>query len=258
MPFVERGGVRIYFEVVGEGPPVVLLHGAAGDRTMWRHAGYVEGLGEFTRMLVDSRGHGLSDRPGGHAAYRIEEYVADVEAVIETLGAPRVALCGYSDGAHVAASVAVNVPDRVAALVTIGWISDVGTPEERAALIQRLRSSGMPGLNAALENEEGISLPAWMREQFLATDPDVFAAEVEGFDDGERVRASLGALCAPALLVVGDAEDPEGDASKVAALLPSGKAVTLPGAGHVGAFLASEQVLPHALPVLREGFGRRR
>jgi pimeloyl-ACP methyl ester carboxylesterase len=258
MPFVERGGVRIYFEVVGEGPPVVLLHGAAGDRTMWRHAGYVEGLREFACVLVDSRGHGLSDKPGGEAAYRIEEYAADVEAVIETLGAPRVALCGYSDGAHVSASVAVNIPNRVAALVTIGWISDVGTPEERAALIQRLRSSGMPGLNAALENEEGISLPSWMREQFLATDPEVFAAEVEGFDDGERVRASLGVLCAPALLVVGEAEDPEGDAAKVAALLTSGKAVTLPGAGHVGAFLASEQVLQHALPVLREGFGRRR
>jgi pimeloyl-ACP methyl ester carboxylesterase len=258
MPFVERGGVRIYFEVVGVGPPVVLLHGAAGDRTMWRHAGYVEGLREFAGVLVDSRGHGLSDKPGGEAAYRIEEYAADVEAVIETLGAPRVALCGYSDGAHVSASVAVNIPNRVAALVTIGWISEVGTPEERAALIQRLRSSGMPGLNAALENEEGISLPSWMREQFLATDPEVFAAEVEGFDDGERVRASLGVLCAPALLVVGEAEDPEGDAAKVAALLTSGKAVTLPGAGHVGAFLASEQVLQHALPVLREGFGRRR
>jgi pimeloyl-ACP methyl ester carboxylesterase len=118
MPFVERGGLRIYFEVVGEGPPVVLLHRAAGDRTMWRHAGYVEGLGEFTCVLVDSRGHGLSDKPGGEEAYRIEEYAADVEAVIEALGVPRVALCGYSDGAHVAASVAVNIPDRMAALVT--------------------------------------------------------------------------------------------------------------------------------------------
>jgi pimeloyl-ACP methyl ester carboxylesterase len=159
MPFVEPGGVRSYFEAVGEGPPVLLLHGAAGDRTMWRHAGYVDGLEEFTRVLVDSRGHGLSDKPGGEAAYRIEEYAADVEAVIEALGVPRVALCGYSDGAHVAASVAVNIPGRVAALVTIGWISDPGTPEEQAALIQLLRSSGMPGLIAALENDESISLP---------------------------------------------------------------------------------------------------
>jgi hypothetical protein len=59
---------------------------------------------------------------------------------------------------------------------------------------------------------------------------------------------------APALLLVGAAEDPEGEAVKVAALLPAGRAVTLPGLGHVGAFLASEQALPHALQVLREGF----
>ena len=45
MPFVERDGVCIHYEVVGAGPPVVLLHGAAGDSTMWRHAGYVDGLG---------------------------------------------------------------------------------------------------------------------------------------------------------------------------------------------------------------------
>lgn len=257
MPAVERAGVRIYFEVVGEGQPVVLLHGAAGDRTMWRHAGYVDGLGEFARVLVDSRGHGLSGKPGGEAAYRLEEYTADVEAVIEALGAPRVVLWGYSSGAHLAVSVAASIPDRVAALVTIGWVSDLGTPEERAALIQLLRSSGMPGLNAALENEEGISLPPWMREQFLDTDPNVFAAEVEGFGDGKRMRASLGALCAPALLVVGATEDPEGDAAKVAAVLPAGEAVVLPGVGHVGAFLASEQVLPHASRILREGFGRR-
>jgi hypothetical protein len=105
----------------------------------------------------------------------------------------------------------------------------------------------MPGLNAALENDEDISLPPWMREQILATDPGVFAAEVEGF--GERIRASLGALRAPALLVVGAAEDPEGEAAKVAALLQD--------VGHVGAFLLSERVLPHVLRVLREGFGSR-
>ena len=55
MTFVERGGVRIHYETVGEGPPVVLLHGAAGGRTTWRHAGYMDGLFRFRCVLVDSR-----------------------------------------------------------------------------------------------------------------------------------------------------------------------------------------------------------
>jgi len=253
MPFVESDGVRIHYEVVGAGPPVVLLHGAAGDSTMWRHAGYVDGLDGFSRVLVDSRGHGLSDGPGEEAAYRLEEYAADVEAVIDALGAPSVALWGYSSGAHVAAAVAGRVPDRVDALITTGWIADLGSPEEQTELLQLLESSGMPGLNAALEQDEGISLPPWMREQFLATDPRVFAAEVKGFGDGRQVHASLSSVTAPALLLVGAAEDPGGEAANVAAHLQSGRAVTLPGVGHVGAFLATEQVLPHALQTLRAG-----
>jgi pimeloyl-ACP methyl ester carboxylesterase len=252
--FVERRGVRICFEAVGEGPPVVLLHGAAGDRTMWQHAGYVEGLDGFTRVLVDARGHGLSGKPTGEAAYRLEEYAADVEAVIDAVGVLRVALWGYSSGAHVAAVVAERVPNRVAALITTGWISDMGTPEERAGLIQLLEASGMPGLNLMLEQEEGISLPPYMCEQFLATDPKVVAAEVKSFGGGEQVRASLGVVRLPALLLVGAAEDPEGEAAKVARLLPAGRALTLTGLGHVGAFLASEQALPRALQTLREGF----
>jgi pimeloyl-ACP methyl ester carboxylesterase len=128
MIFVERDGVRIRYEVVGAGSPVVLLHAAAGDSTMWRHAGYVDDLDGFSRVLVDSRGHGLSDRPGDEAAYWLEEYAADVEAVIDALGAPGVALWGYSSGAHVAAAVAGRIPDRVAALITTGWIADMGSP----------------------------------------------------------------------------------------------------------------------------------
>ena len=254
MPFAEREGVHINFEVVGEGPPVVLLHGAAGDRTMWHHAGYVDGLEGFSRVLVDARGHGLSDKPVGETAYHLEEYAADVEAVIDAVRAPRVALWGYSDGAHVAAAVAERVPDLVAAIITTGWIADMGTPEELAALIQVLESNGMEGLNRMLEREEEISLPPWMSEQFLATDPKVVAAEVRGFGAGKQLRASLGVVRGPALLVVGAKEDPEGEAPKVVALLPAGRALTLPGVGHIGVFLASEQALPHALRTLREGF----
>jgi hypothetical protein len=60
-----------------------------------------------------------------------------------------------------------------------------------------------------------------MSEQFLATDPMVVATEVKGFGDGEQVRAYLGAVRARALLLVGAAEDPEGEAAKVASLLPA-------------------------------------
>ncbi len=58
-----------------------------------------------------------------------------------------------------AAAVAECIPDHIAALITTGWIADIGTPKEQAELIQLLDSPGMPGLDLMLEREEGISLP---------------------------------------------------------------------------------------------------
>jgi pimeloyl-ACP methyl ester carboxylesterase len=64
MRFAERDGVRIHFEVVSEGPPVVLLHGGGPH-------------------------HVASRRPTDEGAYSLEEYAADVKAVIKALRAPR-------------------------------------------------------------------------------------------------------------------------------------------------------------------------
>jgi hypothetical protein len=91
----------------------------------------------------------------------------------------------------------------------------------------------------------------------LATDPEVLIAEVRGFGDGGRVCTSLRLVRARALVLVGAEEGPEGEASSVAALIPLGRAITLAEVGHIGRFLASEQALPPALRVLREGFGSR-
>ena len=59
----------------------------------------------------------------------------------------------------------------------------------------------------------------------------------------------------PALFVVGEAEDPEGDAARAAALIPGGGAVTVAGAGHLGVLLQTDAVLRAAAPFL-EGAGR--
>jgi pimeloyl-ACP methyl ester carboxylesterase len=64
MPFADHQGIRIYFEVVGEGPPMVLAHGLGGNTTFWRGYGYVEPLKDkFRVILFEARGHGKSDKP---------------------------------------------------------------------------------------------------------------------------------------------------------------------------------------------------
>src|SRR5579864_8404252 len=120
MPFVSNHGVRVHYEVSGSGPSVVLHTGGAGDLRMWREAGYASGLGGCQCILLDHRGRGLSDRPGGLKAHRPERYVNDVVAVLDALDVPRAAFWGYSFGRRVGFELAHRHPDRVGALILSG------------------------------------------------------------------------------------------------------------------------------------------
>ena len=63
MPYVNNHGVNIHYQVDGEGPDLVLLHGFTGTLESWRWTGYVEQLhDDFRLILVDARGHGDSDK----------------------------------------------------------------------------------------------------------------------------------------------------------------------------------------------------
>ena len=72
MPKVKNGDINIYYEVEGEGPPLVMLHGFAGSLEHWRDFGYVDELKkDYKVVLIDNRGHGKSDKPHDPAMYNI-------------------------------------------------------------------------------------------------------------------------------------------------------------------------------------------
>ncbi|MFJ3311053.1 alpha/beta fold hydrolase [Streptomyces sp. NPDC086549] len=82
--------VRIAFETMGGGLPLVLSHGLFGDRTTWRSAGYVDALADSHRLgLIDARGQGGSDAPHDAESYRIDHQVDDVIAVLDELNISR-------------------------------------------------------------------------------------------------------------------------------------------------------------------------
>ena len=109
MPYVDRAGVRLYYEDAGSGPAVLLHTGGGGDGRMWELAGYTTALAGYRILLMNHRGHGRSDCPAGLRAHRMSEYAADVIAALDDAGVSRAALLGYSAGAAVAYAVA-NYP----------------------------------------------------------------------------------------------------------------------------------------------------
>ena len=86
MPYAHNGSICIHYQVAGEGPALVLLHGFSERVVDWYEAGYVDALRpDYRLILIDARGHGASDKPHDRAAYALDRRVADVTAVLDAL-----------------------------------------------------------------------------------------------------------------------------------------------------------------------------
>ncbi len=258
MPFAERAGVRIHYRDEGAGLPLVLHTGGAGDGTMWDGAGYTGRLGEFRLLVVDHRGRGQSSRVQGLAGHARAEYVQDVVAVADAAGVERFAFAGYSMGAAVGYRLASAHQSRVAALVAIGGAADPpGEPDDPAPLVAMLEAEGMPALSDAIEAEEGIALPEWLRRNFDETDAGQFALSLRAWaEEGDTTWDDLARIECPTALIAGSGEAPAGSLERMRAAIPGGATIArIEGRGHVGAFLDSEAVLSAALPVLSAGRG---
>lgn len=119
--YVERDGVRVFWESYGEGQPAILLL----PTWMLIHSRHwkmqIPFLARHHRVVTfDPRGNGRSDRPTEAALYHEREYVRDALDVLDRLGIERVVVVGFSAGAEHALVLAVDHPERVAGAVFIG------------------------------------------------------------------------------------------------------------------------------------------
>ena len=114
---VRLRGITLYYEVEGQGPPLLLLHGGAGNGMQFEKQ-----RPEFARshrlIVPDSRAQGRStDRPGPLTYHDMAE---DMVALLDTLHVRRVDVMGWSDGGDIGLDLAIHHPDRIVHLVTFG------------------------------------------------------------------------------------------------------------------------------------------
>ena len=175
MPEVKSGGVRISYDMVGDGRPLVLLHGWCGDRSWWTEPGYVDALRSDHRLLnVDIRGAGASDRPHEAAAYTADTLTGDVFAVADAEGLDRFAVWGQSYGGRIAWMAAAAAPERVAAIVTSGFWDPRPPPEKPAEIDgwdEALRHGGTSALLDRFKIDMGATFdrefPPWAQDVAL-------------------------------------------------------------------------------------------
>ena len=119
--FVERDGVKIFYEVYGDGKATILLlpPWSIVHSRCWKMQ--IPYLARHYRVITfDPRGNGRSDRPIGAKAYDEREFAADAVAVLDATGSDRAVIVGFSLGAQRSLLLATEHPARVAGVVFIG------------------------------------------------------------------------------------------------------------------------------------------
>src|SRR5918992_4959035 len=119
--YVERDGIRVFYEVYGQGEPTVLLlpTWSLVHSRHWKMQ--IPYLARHCRVVTfDGRGNGRSDRPEGAQAYAIREFAADALAVLDATRTERAVLAGVSCAALWGVMLAAEHPERVEAAAFIG------------------------------------------------------------------------------------------------------------------------------------------
>jgi pimeloyl-ACP methyl ester carboxylesterase len=127
MPRLEANGIEIGYDAVGDGPPLILLHGLACGRRMWRrHMALLKD--RFRVIACDLRGHGETDAPADADEYSGEHLARDFIAFLDRLGIAKAHVVGFSMGGGPAMALALRQPQRIGALVLAGVGSGADNP----------------------------------------------------------------------------------------------------------------------------------
>lgn len=228
--------VHIAFQVLGAGPPLVVIPGGMSHLELrWQRAAGARQchlLAAFARtILLDKRGTGLSDRANDLPIHA--EQAADVVAVMDAASVDRGILFGVLDGAAITVHAAVRHPDRVAGLVLYAPARNIldepaGTGDVAAAALDFMERDLLPGISA---EELSVLAPSeasnaefarwWARYTAKSAGPGAAAAWLRRFRALD-VRAELPKVTVPTLVLVRRGETFIGPevAQQVAAAIP--------------------------------------
>jgi pimeloyl-ACP methyl ester carboxylesterase len=244
MPQLEVNGIKVYYEIHGEGDPLVLIMGLRRNVEWWYFQ--IPALAEHFRVLAfDNRGAGRSDKP--EMDYSIPLFAEDTEALMEALDIEEAHVLGISMGGYIAQELAINYPDKVMSLI-LGCTSCGG---ERAVLMSQERMEKYTAIEG-LTPEEILrkDMDIYFSERFIEDNPD----EIEEFikislryyqpahaferqftaclkhDTADRLHL----ISVPTLIMTGDDDPlvPPENSRILKELMPGAELVLFPGCRH--------------------------
>ena len=209
MPYAQINGARLWYEVRGEGEPLLLHHGYTASRVNWMPvAERLESL--YQIILMECRGTGQSEHtPEG---YTLEQYAADVVGMLDHLGVDKVSFAGHSMGGGIGYLLALEHRERLERLVLMAPIPAEGvgeiTPELREQRMAERRRGDRDAILAryrAMQFREDVETEEWFvdrAEHILSVSDGHFERGAESMRDLD-VAHRLPEITTPTLMIAG-------------------------------------------------------
>jgi pimeloyl-ACP methyl ester carboxylesterase len=224
--WIASDGVNLAYYELGEGRPVILLHGLFSDAQMnWIKFGHAERIAAegFRVIMSDLRAHGASGKPHDPVNYPADILVRDLKELVAHLGLGEFDLGGFSLGARTTID-AVGSGLKPGKAILAGTGVDVLTNWERRC---RFFVDAIGHFDNARRGD-----PYWLSIQFMRTMKiDLVAAKLllQGLGDHPSPEQALAAFTMPTLVVCGSEDDENGSARELAGMLPVARYEEIPG-----------------------------
>jgi pimeloyl-ACP methyl ester carboxylesterase len=239
MPVLPLRDINLYYEVAGQGDPIVFIHGLGSSARDWEYQ--VPFFAPRYRVVVfDVRGHGRSDKPPG--PYSVPLFAQDAAALIRALEAAPAHVVGISMGGMIALQLAVDEPALVRSLVVVNSGPElvVRTFRERLMILQRfliVRLLGMRKMGEVLSQRlfprpDQAPLRQMFVERWAENDPRAYREAMRALV-GWSVADRLGDIRCPTLVIASDQDyTPVSAKEAYVARMPNARLVVIPDAHH--------------------------
>ena len=239
MPKIQSNGINLYYEICGEGQPLLFIHGLGSSTRDWEFQ--VQEFSKLYKVITfDLRGHGQSDKPAG--PYKMSMFAADTVGLLKALGIENPHIVGLSLGGGVAFQMAVDASLPIKSLVIVNSTPEllIRTLKDRLMVWQRIAIVNLLGMRKMGEvlskrlfikpEQEGIRQV--FADRWAKNDQRAYLNSMRALV-GWSVSARIGSISCPTLIISADQDySPISVKEAYTAQIPGAQLAVIPDSRH--------------------------
>jgi len=247
MSFFESDGVKIYYEIEGTGPDLVLVHGFASNLEInWKNSGISGALKDENRVIMmDCRGHGKSDKPKDPDMYG-ERMPDDVINLMDYMGIEKANFMGYSMGSRILLDLLLKTPERFRSVILGGFVLHEPRSMDTGSEYEKKDRKPETGSETVISRESEAVRKRFQRfAQASGADVEALSAMTKARKTGRKDPAhnyetmlnKIKDISVPLMTVIGNEDFLPGDKTRMAMLVKNGCHFQIQGRDHLSVVL---------------------